>query len=512
MDPLVEILRKVRVRLAVVRWVRFTVDGLTAAVCVAFSWVLVTRLFPALGSPMVACLGTPVLALTLASALAIVRRPTLLASALETDRRLGYEERLTSSYQLAEREGEMVEALHRDARAHVDGVSLSRDFPLRAPRSIRWLPVALVALGASWFVPEIDLLGYREKVAAAQREQAATKMKAERLKAAARPLRELVEKDEDAAELSGVAEEIERIAEGLEVAELTDKQALARLSKLGRELMENQDELAESIPMPKMAADSSELGAASDIAKSIEQGDFAKAAEELRKLQESIKSEMAEGSGEGEQGQGEMAKELEKLAEMLGGEDSELGKALAEAAEQLRMESAEGAMDALAQMNVSLEDLASALEQMAVTEMALGELREAGDMLLGERGQFGELAGRGFGAWSSYRGFQSGNRRGEGPGMRGPGRGAGNTIGDLPDVEVSFDPTVAPGEMTRGKVLATIMQRAAPDEDVESTIEMVNQAFVEVQQEAEQALTKEEIPPGARELVRQYFGSIEPEK
>ncbi len=69
-----------------------------------------------------------------------------------------------------------------------------------------------------------------------------------------------------------------------------------------------------------------------------------------------------------------------------------------------------------------------------------------------------------------------------------------------------------PGEMTKGKVLASIMRHAAPDENAESTVEYVSEALIQVQQQAEQALTKEEIPPGSREFVRQYFGSLEPER
>jgi hypothetical protein len=106
----------------------------------------------------------------------------------------------------------------------------------------------------------------------------------------------------------------------------------------------------------------------------------------------------------------------------------------------------------------------------------------------------------------------TGNKFAVGPyGLRGPGRGRGNQIGELPDVEASFDPKMLPGDMTKGKILASIMQRAAPTDGAESTIEYSEQALVQVKQQAEEALTREEIPPGSREFVRQYFGSLEPE-
>jgi hypothetical protein len=96
--------------------------------------------------------------------------------------------------------------------------------------------------------------------------------------------------------------------------------------------------------------------------------------------------------------------------------------------------------------------------------------------------------------------------------MGGTGMGRGNRVGELPDLNAGFKPTVLPGDLTKGKVLATILQKGAPQDDAESTLEYVTEAFVEVRQEAEQALTKEEIPPGAKEFVRQYFGSLEPEQ
>lgn len=85
-------------------------------------------------------------------------------------------------------------------------------------------------------------------------------------------------------------------------------------------------------------------------------------------------------------------------------------------------------------------------------------------------------------------------------------------MGELPDVQSSFTPTTLPGEMTPGKVLSSIVQHNAPDEDPEATAEFVSDTIIEVQQAAEEALTKEEIPQGSKEFVRQYFGSLEPER
>jgi hypothetical protein len=94
--------------------------------------------------------------------------------------------------------------------------------------------------------------------------------------------------------------------------------------------------------------------------------------------------------------------------------------------------------------------------------------------------------------------------------MGGPGQGAGNRVGDLPESSVGMSPSVAKGSVTKGKVLATIIQKTAPEGDAVASTEFIAGAFTKVKQEAEQALTKEEIPPGSREFVRQYFGALDP--
>ena len=67
--------------------------------------------------------------------------------------------------------------------------------------------------------------------------------------------------------------------------------------------------------------------------------------------------------------------------------------------------------------------------------------------------------------------------------MGGSGRGEGNAVGELPDVEVGLVPTRAQGPMTKGKMLAEILQRSAPESGQTATLTNVSGAFVEVRQE-----------------------------
>mgnify|MGYP000218509915 FL=1 len=132
-------------------------------------------------------------------------------------------------------------------------------------------------------------------------------------------------------------------------------------------------------------------------------------------------------------------------------------------------------------------------------------------------GGSGQGTGQGTGAGWGRRGegrspWSAGTAQGSGQGMGGPGSGRGGNVGELPEVQAGLSPTFLPGEMTPGKVLSSIMKHNAPDEDPEATAEYVSQTIIEVQQAAEEALTKEEIPQGSKEFVRQYFGSLEPDR
>jgi hypothetical protein len=521
MDPLVTSLRRVRRRLAVQQWVRFSIKVLILASTASCIWLVITRFFPALGDPVQVCLGLLAVGIIVASFFALLRRPSLLKAALEADKRLRLHERLTSSFELAEVEGPMIEAVHLDARRHLAHLDIRKSFPYRPPRSGRWLAIPLIVFGLAYLLlPEFDLTRYRERKAEAKAREEATRVKVEKLKSAVRPLRKPTQ--EPASELADVATAVERVAESLESQEITEKQALARLADLTEELLKHREKLQTDSPMPKLAADTNKLGISREIASDVQSGRFGDAAQKTRELQEKLK----EGALT-EKEMEKLADDLKKLSEMLGGESSELGKALAEAlgntGKSLKSRDVKGALEAMEGIELSLEDLASVLEQLGQLDLMMVNLadwqqdllgpsnfcRNCGAMLKPCTGEGGQCTGCGAGH-SCY--GSCGTCSGTGPGMGGTGMGRGNRVGELPDLNAGFKPTVLPGDLTKGKVLATILQKGAPQDDAESTLEYVTEAFVEVRQEAEQALTKEEIPPGAKEFVRQYFGSLEPEQ
>lgn len=486
MDPLVVGLKQVRRRLFVRQWLYFTARSLVYSASAACFWLMCTRLFPTLGSPVPVFLGLVVLGVCAAAVLSWVRRPTLVDAALAADARLGLQERLTSSVELARVEAPMVRELHADARAHLDRLKASRDFPVVAPNAARWAYLPLLLFGVAYLLlPEFDLFGFEARKAAARAKVERVQMRVQRLKRAARPLEEAASMAEGGplAEAAGL---VNRVAEQLELGQITEKQALARLKDLREALEERRDKLLESNPMPKLAADARKLDALGDLAKSLAKGQFGRAADKLRELQQKL----AQGDLSKEELEA-IAQDLEELAQLLGIENAALAEALAEAAKCLRAGKCKAACGALGACELSLEDLASIFAQ-------LDELAKAG-LCLGCccNGLYGRI-----GAW------RPGEAKKFGPGSGGPGRGSGR-VNESTGLDVGFEPSMLPGPRTDGPILLSVEQLGAPDEDAEPMIEYIQGAFIEARQAAEQALEQEEIPRGSREFVRQYFGTLE---
>lgn len=519
------LLRTVRRRLILNAGLHHLTLFVTGAACVAFLWLVLTRLFPVLGSPRPALALLVCLAAAAALVRTWVRRPSYTATALEVDRRLGLEERITSSVELENADGPMVEALHRDAETHSANINAGKDFPVRIPRLTRWLALAVLAYGLAYvFLPEFDLLGHREREAAARELRETMQVRARRLEEAVRPITELPEAERPPG-LTEDIKEVQRIAEGLESGELSDKQALAKLTDMAKQIREEREKMAAGMPSLRPGMALAKLDRTKELASSIQEGNFEKAAEKARELQQQLAERLDKEGGLTDQDREALAQELKTLAEQLGGKDSMLGQALEKAAEGMTMKDAEGMLAALEQMQMSLEDVASAMEQMQQMEMAMQCLSEGCkacsggefDLAAFGMGGSGQGTGQGTGAGWGRRGegrspWSAGTAQGSGQGMGGPGSGRGGNVGELPEVQAGLSPTFLPGEMTPGKVLSSIMKHNAPDEDPEATAEYVSQTIIEVQQAAEEALTKEEIPQGSKEFVRQYFGSLEPDR
>lgn len=191
-----KLLGTVRRRLIATSWLYFATLFVTWGCGLALIWLVSVRLFPVLGPPEPPLIVMLVLAVAGSVAMTYRCRPSFSVTALEVDRRLGLEERITTSLELAEAEGDMVHALHRDAEVHASNINAGKDFPVRIPRVTKWLVIVIVAYGLAYMLlPEFDLLGHRERLAQARELRETMKVRAEKLEEAMRPLRELPESE-----------------------------------------------------------------------------------------------------------------------------------------------------------------------------------------------------------------------------------------------------------------------------------------------------------------------------
>lgn len=484
-------LRRLRMRLFITRWTRSVVWSLIASMGLACVWLLIVKAFPLAGSvgPTVGALvATGIIVATIH---AVWTRPTLLQAALEADRRLGLQERITSSLQLAAAEGPMVAAVHDDARYHLSRLNYTQEFPFTTPRAIRWLAVPAVLFLAGYvLLPEFDLFSLQERQAQAKKQELAVKAEAERLVEAIKPLEELGL--EGNPELQTITAEVVRVSEQLKAGELTEKQAFAKLSNLTDRLDEQRQKLEAKSPNSKLGEQLSKLVLSREFAENLDKGNLDKTLEKAQELAEKVNSGQMS-----EQEKSKLAEELDKLSQSLTETNPELAEALSKFSAALKMNNAEACQDAMQNMQMTLAEMKELLQQMQKLSECRGKLAQSQNKLYCAVCQ-GMCKG--------------GNCPGSGSGMRGPGRGRGNKVGDLPNVKTATDAQLAPGDVTKGKILASIVQRAAPQEGQDSTVDYSSQALVQIQQQSEEALTKEEIPAGAKEFVRQYFGSLEPER
>jgi hypothetical protein len=502
-------LRRVQRRLLLFQGSERAARALFAATVAACAWLIITRLFPQLGGAIWVALALGVGALLGAVLWTWRKPPRLIDAALAADARLGLKERFISSLALHEAgesycggSEEMAAALHADATQCLARLDHRRDFPFVPSRAMRWLALPIALFGVAYVLfPEVDLLGHQAREAQARVEQAEREKKAAMLENAARVLPKAPE--QEAAQVDAITRDLHEIAAALQEGRITEKQALARVNSLADQLRAERDALANKAATPMPPLSPRDMGLAKDAVEAMQRGRPADAAKALRALQDKLKE-----GGLSEAEKMKLAEALKKIAESMGNASAQqLANGLPKPGTQA-MTGAELEM-ALETMELSLCDMASALEQMAQLEVALQQMTEWQRQQGGEKSLFGKCKSCGKmlkpgqcagGQCNSCNGSRPGNTP-----------GTGNEMEELPaDDMVEFAPGMLPGNLREGKMLADMMQRTAPEAaGEEATIASSGPVLIRVRQEAEQALTKEEVPPGAREFVRQYFGAID---
>jgi len=379
----------------------------------------------------------------------LTRRGSLEA-AVEIDRRFGLKERVASSLSLEpqELETEAGQALVRDTLRRVEKVQISEQFRYRVDRwaLMPLIPAAAVFLLALFLNPDIGPNEVNANTRAAAEK--------ERVKQSTDVLRrKLVERRKKAEEqgLKDAEELFEKLEMGTkamaEGSSADQKQALIKLNDLAQDLERRRSELggADDLRDQLKQLGKPMAGPAEKMAQAMKQGDFAGAMEQLKQIREQMKAgamddeakkQLAEQLGDLQKKIEEMAdkhqqmqEELKRqIAEKRAAGDAEaanqLEKQLAKMAQQapqmqqmqklaeqmgqcaqcMKEGNAEGAQQALEELQAGLGDLQQQLDELQMLDEALDEIADAKGAMncemcdgAGCAACMGELPGQGLG-------------------------------------------------------------------------------------------------------------------
>jgi hypothetical protein len=492
-------------------------------------------------------IGTVVLAILVSFLHAFLRAPSLNDVAAEIDRRFGLRERLSSSLAVSSvaphgrpfAETRFSEALQDDAARRAEKLRIADKFPLQAGRAV-WLPLSIIPILAV-------MIGVVQPAVPATQSLAATVDSAEvrQVKAVAAELKKRIAEQRRVSEAKGLKEaqelfeKMERQLDKITGSQsLNRKDALIELNEIKDQIQERKDRIGSPEQLRKTLSQMKGLegGPAEKIADQIQQGDFGKAAEEIRKLAEQIKDgklseeqqqklaeqtkklaeQMKEAVKQHEQKKEELQKKIEQAKQEGRSEDAaklqqklneaeaadsqmqqmqKMAEAMQNAADAMQEGDAKAAADAMQQMSEELGEMAEAMGELEELQSALDDLKQSKDQM-NCKGCNGEgcqqCMGNGFG-------------EGEKPGS-GMGRGAGK--GDRPEEEDdtnTYDTQVR-GDVKRGR--AVIAGFADGPNRKGITREGIKSVIESSMSEESDPMEDQVLPRDEREQTRQYFDSL----
>ncbi len=536
--PIVQVFRRLRVQ-------RF-LTGLT--------WWLVGTLFVATAVLGAKKLGQPIpgadwLPFAIAAGVAFVGSllvaifsgPSRVDAAVALDRAFQLNERLSTALTLPDdlKASPAGKALLADAAKHVRDIDVAERFGFRLPdRS--WLvlipgAIALVITFLPVWMPKGLQASPKAATVATAEEKKAVSKQSEALSKKVAEQRKQMDKAKFA-EAEKLLAQVEKVANDLAKAPPADKEkAMVALNKLTDTLKDRQKQLGSPEQINRQLQQLKEMasnGPGEDFAKALAKGDFQKAANELKQLQQKMASnKMSPQEKQQLQKQlGDMAKQLQKMAnlddrkkqleeakkngglsetqyqkEMAKLEDQaqslknleKMAQQLAQAQKQMSEGDMKKAAESLGMSQQQLEQMAQQLAELQSLESALADLQDAKNGMNGGDGlnQLGESLGQ----------FGMGNRNNG----NGQGQGRGKGRGDRPEAP---DETAAYNTKVKQQFLkgaAIIEGTAPPGQQTKGNSQISIQGELETSAGvAADALTNQKVPKSVEKHIRGYFDQI----
>lgn len=320
MDQLLSQVRRAHRRLLIERFLQKLVWCLFAGFCLAAVAIAVPQVIAIENLPanwtqlwLAIATGGGLLAALL---LTYLTRGTTLDAAMEIDRRYGLRERVASSLALGphDLDSQAGKALMNDAARRVNRLDISERFRPAVDRRA-WLPLVPAAI-----VFALVTFGANREAISSVEPTGTTAVKAQVKKANEELQKKLAEmkKKAEQKDLKGAEEVFKELSEKTEELAKEDggdrKKTTVKLNNLKKQLEERRAKLGASDELKKQLENMKELsqGPADKIAKAMKEGDFKKAMEELKSLQDKMgKDDLTDKQKE------KLKKQLEQMQQKL---------------------------------------------------------------------------------------------------------------------------------------------------------------------------------------------------
>ena len=307
-------------------------------------------------------------------------RRTQIDAAIEIDRRFGLKERVSSTLALTPEElgSDIGQALVSDAIRRVERIDVREQFRV-SPSWRLVLPLApVLAIAVLVMLPN----------AAAKKAEAAAENTPEikkQIKVATQKLQERLRESQKKAEELGLKDadalkEVNKQLDSLVNRDTTDrKDALIKINDLAKEIEKRKQDLGGADKIRKELDKLKDIakGPADKMAAALKEGDFGKAQEEMKKLNEELKAGKL-----GKEDQEKLAKQLEQMKEKIQQAAQDQKEARERLQQQIEQKLAEGNVGEAAKMQQQLDQLnQNAQQQQQMMQQLADKLGQAAQAL-----------------------------------------------------------------------------------------------------------------------------------
>lgn len=526
---LLRIVRRIRDRLHTASIINAMITAMTVALCLGIGLVIIARVTPIYGVyiNILKVVGVALMSAFLYSAF---RTPKNSYVALKADS-FGLKERTVTALELLGNQSTFAMLEKNDALEHLKNLEYKKKMPLKPNKKYLLICLILISvLALSGFIPN-PMAGKAEELHKLKDKILSQQKKAGKLAGKVRDNPKLSE--EQKKELDKILAELK-----LELKSAKDEKEINKaLGRTEKKLEYIRDKYATGEDLNKIADAFSKNEMTKALADMIKKNDgkafkdnIKKLAEELKKLSNEEKQKLAE--------------ELSKLAKELK-DNPELSKAFAQLADKLASGELGDVSGELSQLEQSISELMgneSIREAISELEKELGEANtsQSGGQQ-GQQGQQGQGGHQGEGNTPGGNGQQG---QGNQPGGNGQGAGQGSGAGSGTDMgnenqtpippassginkkdgsqkkdgeyETVFTPETLGGEGetsnlsgTKGASGTTEQVITDKSQTVRGSSVPYNQVVGQYRDKAMESIDTSDIPPGMKDMVKEYFTSLE---